>query len=159
MNIKNLKENKQAQVLGLPMYLIIVMIIAVVVIAAVILMMPSGTKQLNAYAKDGFVIQVNTTSGNMAEISLTGANKSSVTIRVEDKKDGNGVNGAKVILTGNGYTGSGTTSGSGEVQIDLNVVLGDNDMEDYIKLEVTASGYEKFTDNEAIKVVRNFVST
>ncbi len=38
------RRNNEAQVLGLPMYLIIVMIVAVAVIAAVIFMIPQGTQ-------------------------------------------------------------------------------------------------------------------
>ena len=56
MRYKKILSKKDAQVLGLPMYLIIVMIVSVAVISAVIYMIPQGTKTLNALVIENSVI-------------------------------------------------------------------------------------------------------
>ena len=51
--VKNMRKrcfrgNNEGDVLGIPMYLIIIMIVAVAVIAAVVVMIPKGTRAMNA---------------------------------------------------------------------------------------------------------------
>jgi hypothetical protein len=55
MKRKSLIRNKKGQVLGLPMYLIVIMIVAVAIIAAVIFMIPKGSQTMIAQINSGSV--------------------------------------------------------------------------------------------------------
>ena len=56
MKKRTIIKKQSAQVLGLPMYLIIVMVVAVAVIGAVIFMIPQGKQTLNALVIENGVI-------------------------------------------------------------------------------------------------------
>ncbi len=148
MKKNSFRSNEKAQVLGLPMYLIIIMIVAVAVIAAVIFMMPQGSKQIDAQI----------TSGSLIGGSGTGriTPKGDVTIKVVTK-DGSAdpISGATVTLIGAGVAEEHVTDNDGEWTFtDVSPVLEANKNEDYITVRVKASGFEDYEDVQAIHVVR-----
>jgi len=143
------RKNNEAQVLGLPMYLIIIMIIAIAVIAAVIFMMPKGTQKLKGEVTDGFMISSPTGSGG-AEVTMAG---STGTIKVTDM-DGNPISGARVTLTGAGVAWSDFTESDGTKSFTIDPVLPENVDELYVTMRVKADGYDDFEDKNAIQIVR-----
>jgi len=144
------KENDNAQVLGLPMYLIIVMIVAVAVIAAVIFMIPQGTKMMNAQVTENAVIAED--PGNASAFVLSNAD---VTIKVttNDNQD-DPISGATVTLVGSGAAASATTDADGMATLSVTPSLGENVNEDSIKLTVKAAGYQEYTEEDAVTVYR-----
>jgi len=145
----NFRKNEKAQVLGLPMYLIIIMIIAIVVIAAVIFMMPKGTQKIKAEVTTGFLFSSTAGSGG-DKVTLTG---STGTITVNDM-DGNPISGARVTLTDSGASFSGTTSGDGTCPFTIDPILESNIDKAFVTLRVKADGYDDFEDLHAIELVR-----
>ncbi len=143
------RRDSSAQVLGLPMYLIIVMVVAVAIIAAVIAMIPHGRKTINAVVIENPIIAEN--PGNSS--AFTFSNSYDVKIRVTSS-DGEPISGATVILLGAGVAESGLTNGEGEVTITIKPYLGENINEDHIKITVKASGFEDYVDEDAIIVYR-----
>ena len=143
-------KNNKAQVLGLPMYLIIVMIVAVAVIAAVLFMMPKGTKMIDAQVTEGSVFKGN---GDAGDITI-----SSVVVKVkvttdDDRRDP--IEGATVRLSGAHGIGEDETGADGVATItvgDCQLDAGIN--EAYMKMTVKASGYEDFIDDEAVIIYR-----
>lgn len=132
------RKNDKAQVLGLPMYLIIIMIVAIAVIAAVIFMMPRGTKQISAVVTENFLISES--PGDMAEHGF-----GDYTIKVKvtsNDENADPISGAFVTLTGAGTSGSDDTDSNGIAEILVKPILGENEKDAYMKLEVRASGYE-----------------
>ncbi len=151
MKNKKFCKNNKAQVLGLPMYLIIIMIIAVAVIAAVLFMMPKGTKMMDAQVMSG---SVQTGDGNVGDIDITDF---TVTVKVstdDDRRDP--IEGAVVRLSGaHGIGESGPTGIDGIATIDVTGCRLDSGInEAYMKMTVKASGYEDFEDSEAVIVYR-----
>ena len=145
------KKNNQAQVLGLPMYLIIVMIVAVAVIAAVIFMIPKGTQTMSALVTSNPVIAED--PGHAGEFTFTGSYDVVIKVTTNDER-ADPIDGATVTLVGAGVSGSGSTDVNGEVTISLTPKLGANINEAYIKLTVKASGFEDFEDDQAVTVAR-----
>lgn len=148
MKKNSFKRNEKAQVLGLPMYLIIIMIVAVAVIAAVIFMMPQGSKQIDAQVTSGSLIA----GSGTGRITPTG----DVTIKVVTK-DGSAdpISGATVTLIGAGVAREQVTDNDGEWTFTgVSPVLEANKNEDYITVRVKASGFEDYEDVQAIHVVR-----
>lgn len=143
------RKNEKAQVLGLPMYLIIIMIIAIVVIAAVIFMMPKGTQKCKGIVTDGFLLSSDAGAGG-AEFTFGGE---SVKVKVTDM-DGNPISGAKVTLTGAGVAESDFTDSDGTKEFTISPTLPENIDELYITMRVKADGYDDFEDQYAIQVVR-----
>ncbi len=151
---------------GLPMRLIIIVVVAAAVLAAILAMInyinPPGTLKVScesiipqAHVKDG-------SSGNVILVDASGDVGSSkiegisftITIKVTDSK-GKPVSGATVILSGAGTAAGGTTGGDGTVPIDVtNAKLEENQETAYMKIEVKASGYNKYIDEEGIILQR-----
>ncbi len=150
MNYKVFCKNQDGQVLGLPMYLIIVMIVAVAVIAAVIFMIPQGTRTMNALVTQNPVIAE---SHANAEAFTLAAKDVVVKVTTNDER-ADPIKDATVLLVGAGFSGSGTTDGNGEVTISVAPSLGENINEAHIKLVVKATGFEDFEDDQGITVVR-----
>ena len=148
------RSNNEAQVLGLPMYLIIVMIVAVAVIAAVIFMIPQGTQTMNAQVTSGSV-QTEDAGGSAAELNFSGF---SVNVKVTTNDDRHDpISGAVVRLSGGHTAQEATTDAQGVATLtfaDDAVKLDANVNEAYMKMTVKASGYEDFEDLETVLLYR-----
>jgi len=150
MIMTSFKGNDDAQVLGLPMYLIIVMIVAVAVIAAVIFMIPQGTKMLNAQITENAVIAED--PGNASAYTFSSYD---VTAKVTtNDNQANPIAGATVTLIGSGAANSGTTDADGMITLSITPSLDENVNEDSIKLTVKAAGYQEYTEGNAVSVYR-----
>ena len=146
-----LGTNDTAQVLGLPMYLIVVMIVAVAVIAAVILMIPQGTGMLNAQVTENVVIAE--APGNAS--AFTFESTYNVTVKVTTHHESaNPVSGATVTLVGSGDVSSNVTDGNGFAHLQVTPSLAENCNEDYMKLTVKAAGYQDYQDEQAVTIYR-----
>jgi len=150
MKIRLLKRNNEAQVLGLPMYLIIIMIIAVAVIAAVLMMLPQGTKMMIGQVQSGSVFKGN---GDPGEITVSNV---VVTVEVktnDDRRDP--IQGAIVRLSGAHGIGEATTNDQGIATIDVGDCMLDQGInEAYMKMTVKADGYEDYEDQDAVIIYR-----
>jgi len=156
MRYKKLNKNKKAQVLGLPMYLIIIMIVAVAVIAAVLFMMPQGNKMINAQVTTGSVVS----AGTLENDGTYNFDDFDVVVKVttgDERSDP--IVGATVRLSGGGIiaekptdnTGTASFTGADQIsgaKLDPNVNNGN------IKLTVKASGFEDYTDDSAVSLYR-----
>ncbi len=149
---------------GLPMRLIIILVVAIAVLAAImaIINMIGTNKNMtaecakivyNGETYDGFQVPVDATGSE----EKTGITFTAYIYVYELTKDGPGdpISGAKVSISGGNGFGSGTTDGSGLATITVsNCILPENADEVDLKIEVTKSGYNKFVDEEGIKIVR-----
>ena len=151
MNHKSFISKNDAQVLGLPMYLIIIMIVAVAVIASVLFMIPQGTKTLNAIVTENPVIAED--PGNASAFTFSSAYDITVQVTSNDDR-ADPISGATVSLVGAGVAGSATTNGDGIASLSITPQLGENINEASVKLIVKAQGHEDFQDLDAITVHR-----
>ncbi|MCD6330890.1 MAG: Ig-like domain-containing protein [Thermoplasmata archaeon] len=152
---------------GLPMRLIIIVVVAAVVLAAILAMMkyvkPAGTLQVsyefdNSYSgqnvldtSSGNVILVDAKDEGMGEVNPISFK---INIKVTDT-NGKPVSGATVILTGAGTAAAGETDGNGIAPIEVtNAKLLENQETAYMKVEVKASGYNKYIDEEGVILQR-----
>jgi len=142
-------RNEEGDVLGLPMYLIIVMIVAVAVIAAVIYMIPKGTKTMNAQVSG-------TPTGVIQADGTVSFGSFDVTVSVITNDDrGDPVVGATIRFSGGGVVAEGKTNAQGQATITIagaNLNVGIN--EAYMKMTVKASGFEDFQDDSAVLLYR-----
>jgi len=148
MQKRKLLRNSNGQVLGLPMYLIIVMIVAVAVIAAVIYMIPQGTRTLMPQITGGAVL---TGDGTLGEVNITD-NVEITVISNDDNRDP--VSDATVIVTGLGGTTTLTDNGDGTYSGSVTATLAPNVNEANLKLIVKAPGFEDYEDEDGIVVLR-----
>lgn len=145
-----LGRDDNAQVLGLPMYLIIIMIVAVAVIAAVIFMIPQGTGMMNAQITENAVI-----AGNPGNASAFTLNEESVEVIVTtNDEQASPIAGATVMLVGSGDAISDTTNSEGIATLAVQPSLAENSDEDFMKLTVKAAGYQDYSDDQAVTVYR-----
>jgi len=148
MKIRKIKENEKGQVLGLPMYLIIIMIVAVAVIAAVIFMLPQGTKTIKYTIDENSVVL-----GNAPDTSGV-SNFNSFTVKVyvfSADERGDPIYGAKVRLSGGGVIGEDSTDANGLAEVPISgAKLNPGISEASMKLTIKASGFEDFTDDDAV---------
>jgi len=144
-------QNDKAQVLGLPMYLIIVMIVAVAVIAAVIFMIPQGTQMMNAQIIENAVIAED--PGNASAFTFSSSYDVQIKVTTNDNQ-ANPIAGATVALIGSGDAASASTNADGIATISVTPSLGENINEDEMKLTITAAGYQEYTDENAVTVYR-----
>jgi len=151
MRRKSLMRDKRGQVLGLPMYLIVIMIVAVAIIAAVIVMIPRGSQTMNAQVTENAIVAED--PGDSGAFTFTNAYDVAIKVTSNDER-ADPISGATVTLIGAGVSGEGTTSADGTVTISLTPKLGANVNEAYIKMTVKASGYEDFVDDEAVTIAR-----
>lgn len=151
MKLRIYGKNTDAQVLGLPMYLIIVMIVAVAVIAAVIFMIPQGTQTMNALVTDNVVIAED--PGNASAFTFSQSYDVTIKVTTNDNR-ADPIADATVTLIGAGVAESGSTDGDGEVTLSVRPELGTNINEAAIKMIVKASGFEEYNDDNAVTVYR-----
>ncbi len=154
MKRKCLLRNENGQVLGLPMYLIVIMIVAVAIIAAVIFMIPRGSQTMSAVVQSGSAFASTTTGvNNEAEFGVLSVN---VLVTTNDERN-DPIQGATVRLVGGHTVAEGTTDVDGLAEITVGVgaylVAGIN--EAYMKMTVKAAGYEDFEDNTAVLLSRS----
>ena len=151
MKRKSFLRNEKGQVLGLPMYLIVIMIVAVAIIAAVIFMIPRGSQTMVVQVSTGSVQSALGVAGDypFADFDVT------VTIMTNDDRQ-DPIQGAIVRLSGGHGIGESIETGSDGIasikvigaQLDANI------NEAYMKMTVKASGYEDFEDTEAVLLYR-----
>lgn len=144
-------KNNDGQVLGLPMYLIIVMIVAVAVIAAVIFMIPQGTGMITAQITENAVIAESVGNASAFTFNSTYNVKVKVTNRAESASP---IAGATVTLLGSGDAASNTTNANGIATLQVTPSLSENCNEDYMQLKVKAAGYQEYSDERAVTVYR-----
>ena len=152
MKGKIIKIDNRGQVLGLPMYLIIVMIVAVAVIAAVIFMLPQGTKTIKAQVTDNSVYSLGANNANGVYTFLD----FTVTLNVFTADErGDPIVGARVRLSGGGIVGEGQTNQNGVAIVDISgAKLDPNINEAYMTMTIKSSGFEDFTDDSAVLLFR-----
>ncbi len=151
MKIKLLMRNEKGQVLGLPMYLIVIMIVAVAIIAAVIFMIPRGSQTMISQVSTG---SVQSASGAVGDYSFADFTVTVTIMTNDDRQDP--IQGAVVRLSGGHGIGESSPTGSDGIatitvsgaQLDANI------NEAYMKMTVKASGYEDFEDTEAVLLYR-----
>ncbi len=150
MKRKSLIRNSKGQVLGLPMYLIVIMIVAVAVIAAVILMIPKGSQTMIAQINAGSVQSGTGSAGDytFGDFTVT------VTIMTNDDRQ-DPIQDAIVRLSGGHTVAEATTGADGVASITVSgAKLDANINEAYMKMTVKASGYEDFEDADAVLLYR-----
>lgn len=152
MRKKSLMRDKRGQVLGLPMYLIVIMIVAVAIIAAVIFMIPRGSQTMNAQVTIGSITS-DGTADSAGEFEFSDFD---VVIKVttnDDRRDP--IVGAIVRLSGGHTVAEATTDDNGIATITISdAKLDANVNEAYMKMTVKASGYEDFEDDDAVLLYR-----
>jgi len=150
MKKRFLKKNNEAQVLGLPMYLIIIMIVAVAVIAAVLMMLPQGTKMMIGQVQSGSVFKGDGAAGDITVSNVV------VTVEVktnDDRRDP--IEGALVRLSGSHGIGEANTNDQGIATVNVGECMLDQGInEAYMKMTVKADGYEDFEDKDAVIIYR-----
>jgi hypothetical protein len=150
MKKRFLKKNNDAQVLGLPMHLIIIMIVAVAIIAAVLMMIPRGTKMMIGQVQSGGVFKGD---GSAGEISVTNV---VITVEVktnDDRRDP--IQGALVRLSGARGIGEATTNHQGIAVVNVGeCILNHGVNEAYLKMTIKAEGYEDYEDQRAVLIYR-----
>lgn len=151
MKQKVFYTNTNADVLGLPMYLIIIMIVAVAVIAAVIFMIPQGTRTLNALVTENAVIAED--PGSASAFNFSKAYDVTIKVTTNDNR-ADPIAGATVTLLGSGVVASGSTDGNGEITLSVTPKLSANINEASVKMMVKASGYEDYSDDTAVTIYR-----
>lgn len=151
---RNFRKNESGDVLGIPMYLIIIMIVAVAVIAAVIFMIPKATRTMNVQVTENALIAENpgTKGGGLFTFSKTYT--VSVKVTTSDQR-ADPVADATVTLVGAGVAGQGKTLATGLAKIKgIKPILDANINEAHLTLTVKATGFEDFIDTKAVTVVR-----
>lgn len=151
MKKKNIQTNNQAQVLGLPMYLIIVMIVAVAVIAAVLFMIPQSNRTMNAIVMENAVIAED--PGDAGAYTFSSSYDIMIQVKSNDDR-ADPVSGAVVNLIGSGVVGSATTNNQGIATITVTPNLEENIHESSMKLIVKANGFEDYQDEDAVMIYR-----
>ena len=150
MKRKNLLRNEKGQVLGLPMYLIVIMIVAVAVIAAVIFMIPKGSQTMIAQINSGSVQSGDGTPGDYTFDPL----EVTVTIMTNDDRQ-DPIQGAVIRLSGGHTATEAITNSNGVANLKvIGAKLDANINEAYMKMTVKASGYEDFEDADAVLLYR-----
>jgi hypothetical protein len=154
MKQRNFGRSEQADVLGIPMYLIIIMVVAVAVIAAVVFMIPKGTRAMNAQVIDNALLAESpgTTGGG----SFTFSKTYTIWVKVTtNDQRADPIFDATVTLVGAGVAGDGKTLKNGSAKITgIKPILDANINEAYLKLTVKAAGYDDFVDLKAVTVMR-----
>jgi len=154
MSRRCFRGNVEGDVLGIPMYLIIIMIVAVAVIAAVVVMIPKGTRAMNAQVTSNALLAEN--PGNTGGGSFTFSKTYTiwVNVRTNDQR-ADPIAGATVTLVGAGVAGQGKTLDNGSAKITgIKPILDANVNEAHMTLTVKVAGYEDFVDDTAVTVMR-----
>lgn len=151
MKTRAIKTNQSAQVLGLPMYLIIVMVVAVAVIAAVIFMIPQGTQTMNALVTENAVIAED--PGNASEFTFSQLYDVTVKVTTNDDR-ADPLQDATVTLIGSGVASTASTNAEGIATLSITPTLAENINEATVKLTVKATGFQDFSDDDAVTIYR-----
>lgn len=152
---KKLRDNDEA-VEGLPVRLIVVLVVGVIALAAMVGALNGFKPQKSLSAS---VYEVGGKDGNMLMIPKTGyaAVEHNWTCRVlVVDAEGDPVSGASVIVHGLSGAGSAVTDKDGEAYLTKtnDVTLNANQNSGYMTLEVSAPGYNTYTNENALAVVR-----
>ena len=154
MKRKTFRGNESGDVLGIPMYLIIIMIVAVAVIAAVVVMIPKGTRTMNAQVLGNALIAENPGNDGGGPFTFSKSYTVWVNVRTNDQR-ADPIAEATVTLVGAGDAGQGKTLDNGSAKITgIKPILDANVNEAYLKLTVKATGYDDFIDLKAVSVIR-----
>ncbi len=127
------------------------MVVAVAVIAAVIFMIPQGTQTLNAQVTENAVIAED--PGNAASFTFSNSYDVQVKVTTNDER-ADPIKDATVTLVGSGVAASALTTADGVAELSITPALNENINEATIKLTVKASGFEDFSDDDAITIYR-----
>ncbi|MBN1860928.1 MAG: hypothetical protein JW840_05650 [Candidatus Thermoplasmatota archaeon] len=154
MNRKNFGQNESGDVLGIPMYLIIIMIVAVAVIAAVVVMIPKATRAMNVQVTGNALIAES--PGSKGGGSFTFSKTYTIWVKVTTMDErADPIADATVTLVGAGVAGQGKTLSNGSAKITgIKPILDPNINEANLRLTVKATGFEDYIDIKAVTVVR-----
>jgi hypothetical protein len=148
--------NDDRGVEGLPVRLIVVLVVGVIALAAMVAAMNGFKPQKTLTAT---ITEVNSKQGNLLRVQSSdegSVNKTwSCTVKVADDK-GNPISGASVIIHGMGGAGSDVTNDEGSAFVDNtnSIELNANQDSGYLTMEVTASGYYTYKNENALAVIR-----
>jgi hypothetical protein len=154
MNQRNFRKNESGDVLGIPMYLIIIMIVAVAVIAAVVFMIPKATRTMNAQVTANALIAENPGTKGAGSFTFSKTYTIWVKVTTSDQR-ADPIADATVTLVGAGVAGRGKTLTNGSAKITgIKPILDVNINEANMIMTVKATGFEDFIDTKAVTVVR-----
>jgi hypothetical protein len=154
MNRRNCRKNQNADVLGIPMYLIIIMIVAVAVIAAVVFMIPKGTRAMSAQVTGNSLLAENPGKSGGGAFTFSKTYTIWVKVTTSDQR-ADPIAEATITLVGAGVAGQGKSLANGSAKITgIKPILDANINEAYLRLTVKAAGYDDFTDTRAVTVMR-----
>lgn len=154
MKRRYFRKNENGDVLGIPMYLIIIMIVAVAVIAAVVFMIPKATRAMTAQVTSNALIAES--PGTKGAGSFTFSKTYTIWVKVTTNDErADPIADATVTLVGSGVAGQGKTLTNGSAKItSIKPILDPNVNEAYLRLSVKATGFDDFIDTRAVTVVR-----
>ncbi len=154
MKRRNITGNQSGDVLGIPMYLIIIMIVAVAVIAAVVIMIPKGTRTMNTQVTGNSLLAESPGTAGGGSFTFSKTYTIWVKVTTNDQR-ADPIADATVTLVGAGVAGQGKTLTNGSAKITgIKPVLDANVNEAYLKLTVKSAGYDDFVDLKAVTVIR-----
>ena len=154
MKRKTIRGNESGDVLGIPMYLIIIMIVAVAVIAAVVVMIPKGTRTMNAQVTGNALLAENPGSAGGGSFTFSKTYTIWVKVTTNDQR-ADPIADVTVTLVGAGVAGQGKTLTNGSAKITgIKPILDANVNEAYLALTVKATGFDDFIDTKAVSVIR-----
>lgn len=141
---------------GLPVRLIVVLVVGVIALAAMVAAMNSFKPQKTLTAS---ITEVNSKQGNLLRVQCAdegSMNKTwTCTVKVTDEK-GTPIKGASVIMYGLSGAGSDITNDDGLAYMDNTnaIMLNANQDSGYMTMEVSASGYYTYKNENALAVIR-----
>lgn len=152
---KNIIKDERG-VEGLPVRLIVVLVVGVIALAAMVAAM-NGFKPEKSLSAS--IVNVNGKQGNLLRVSSSGAGEVekswNCTIKVTDEK-GDPIDGASVIVHGLYGAGSDVTDKDGVARLNNTngIKLNANQYTGYMTLEVSATGYHTYKNENALAVIR-----
>jgi hypothetical protein len=154
MKRRNIRGNESGDVLGIPMYLIIIMIVAVAVIAAVVIMIPKGTRTMKVQVTSNSLIAESPGSDGGGSFTFSKTYTIWMKVTTNDQR-ADPIAEATVTLVGAGVAGQGKTLDNGSAKITgIKPILDANVNEANLKLTVKAAGYDDFVDIKAVTIIR-----
>ena len=131
----------------LPINIVVMLVVGMVALAALLAIIPETKKNLVIE-----VISVNGVSGVTSDINNGVSTNVAAIVKVYDG-DNNLVDGASVIITGGGGSGSAKTDATGLATVDVSdVFIRLNQDSIDLKLVVKANGFYDYTDESAILI-------
>lgn len=154
MKRRYFRKNESGDVLGIPMYLIIIMIVAVAVIAAVVFMIPKATRTMTAQVTGNALIAESPGTKGAGLFTFSKTYTIWVKVATNDERS-DPIADATVTLVGSGVAGQGKTLTNGSAKITgIKPILDANVNEAHLRLTVKATGFDDFIDTKAVTVVR-----